>query len=187
MDISIINEVFSTLEEKSMNVVSNFEFNLSKISTGRANPQLIKNIKVSYYEELIPLEQISNISVPEPQQLLIKPFDHNITKEIHKSLLLANLDVAIVNEGNQIRLNFPALNTQRRKELVKSLNKFTEQARVSIRLLRQESNKKIKSFKNEISEDDIKKYETKIQTINDSYIEQIDEITKRKERELMEI
>ncbi|MHA3786542.1 ribosome recycling factor, partial [Mycoplasma sp. Z244C] len=150
------------LEEKCDKAISHYRFELSKISTGRANPQIIKGVRVNYYDTLTPLEELANISVPEPQQLLIKPYDITSVKEIAKALEKANLGILPVDEGSQIRLTFPTLTTERRKEMTKSLAKLTENAKVGVRNARQDINKAIKADE-ELSEDVQKNYLDRIQ------------------------
>ncbi|WP_027121108.1 ribosome recycling factor [Mycoplasma leonicaptivi] len=172
------------LEDKCEKAIQHYKFEISKISTGRANPQLIKGIKVNYYDSLTPLEEISNISVPEPQQLLIKPYDLLSVKEIYKAIEKANLGIQPVDEGNQVRLSFPTLTTQKRKEYVKVLKELTEEARIGIRNARQSINKIVKDNK-EISEDTQKMYLDKIQKNIDSQMGKIDKIFDEKENDLM--
>lgn len=174
------------LHEQCEKAISHFKFELSKISTGRANPNLIRGIKIMYYETLTPLEEISSIAVPEPQQLLIKPYDISTTADINKALLAANLGVSSVNEGDKVRITFPTLTTERRKEMVKNLSKFTEAAKVGVRNARQEVNKAIKNDE-ELTEDDEKKYLEVIQKEVDKQIEIINNLLKDKEKELMTI
>ncbi|MCU9932610.1 ribosome recycling factor [Mycoplasmopsis cynos] len=172
------------LEEKSEKPINHFKFEMSKISTGRANPQIIKGIKVLYYESMTPLEELSNISVPEPQQLLIKPYDITSIKDICKAMEKANLGIMPVDEGNQIRLTFPTLTIERRREMIKNLGKLSETAKVGIRNVRQDVNKLIKADE-ELSEDDQKKYLEKVQKNVDILIEKVNSLTKEKENELM--
>ncbi|QNM93637.1 ribosome recycling factor [Mycoplasma sp. Pen4] len=172
------------LDEKCEKALSHYRFEISKISTGRANPQLIKGVRVNYYDTLTPLDELANISVPEPQQLLIKPYDITSVKEINKALEKANLGIMPVDEGSQIRITFPPLTSDRRKEMVKSLNKYTEAAKVGIRNARQEVNKAIKADE-ELSEDMQKRYLDTVQKEVDKQIAKVDEITKQKQDELM--
>ncbi|VEU75681.1 ribosome recycling factor [Mycoplasmopsis maculosa] len=171
-------------EEESEKTLNHFVFELSKISTGRANPQIFKGVRVNYYDALTPLEELANISVPEPQQLLIKPFDMSSVKDIIKALTLANLGVNPIDEGDKIRINFPALTTDRKKELAKGLSKYAEQAKVGIRNARQNANKNIKSDE-ELSEDEQKRYLDIIQKEVDKKIEHVVELTSKKEKEIM--
>ncbi len=162
--------------------IENYEYNLSRISTGRANPQLIRKIKVNYYESLTPLEEISLISVPEPQQLLVKPYDISSVREITSALNNANLGVEAINEGNQVRMTFPTLTTERRKEMVKQMSKYTEQARIAIRNGRHNALKLMKA--DELPEDLEKRYSDMIQKQVDKYNETISKLTDAKTKEL---
>ncbi|MGY5139174.1 ribosome recycling factor [Mycoplasmopsis gallinarum] len=181
-----LEEYLLEFDDEASKVLNHFVFELSRISTGRANPQLIKNIKINYYDTLTPLEELANVSVPEAQQLLIKPYDTSVNKEIAKALTNANLSVGIADEGHQVRLTFPALTTERKKELVKGLKKHTEAAKVGIRNVRQEINKKIKANE-EISEDMQKHFLNEIQKEVDSKIQHIDDLTSAKEKDIMAI
>ncbi|WP_025755197.1 ribosome recycling factor [Mycoplasmopsis cricetuli] len=181
-----INLYLLDLEEKCEKAINHYRFELSKISTGRANPQIVKGIKIDYYNTPTALEELANISVPEPQQLLIKPYDITSVKEVNKALLNANLGVTPVNEGHQIRLDFPALTTQRKKEIIKNLSKYTEQAKVGVRNARQEINKQIKND-DELSEDLQKNYLEQVQSFVDKQIEKINDLTSEKEKEILKI
>ncbi|ADN69277.1 ribosome recycling factor [Mycoplasmopsis fermentans] len=172
--------------DEAEKAINHYAFELSKISTGRANPQLIKGVRINYYDTLTPLEELASITVPEPQQLLIKPFDVSCNHEIAKTILNANLGLNPVDEGNQVRITFPPLTTERRKDMVKSLAKFTENAKVAIRNARQNVNKSIKADE-ELSEDQEKKYLDEIQKEVDKKIEHINKMTINKEKELMSI
>ncbi|WP_426461298.1 ribosome recycling factor [Mycoplasma hafezii] len=171
-------------EDKCEKAINHYKFEMSKISTGRANPQIIKGIRVNYYDVMTPLEELVNISVPEPQQLLIKPYDISSVKEILKALDKANLGIIPVDEGNQVRLTFPALTTERRREMVKSISKYTEAAKVGVRNARQDVNKAIKNNE-ELSEDLQKNFLDRIQKLVDKQINFINELAKEKEDELM--
>ena len=173
-------------EDKMQNAIESYKNNISKISTGRANPNILSSVRVNYYETLTPLNELASISVPEPRQLLIKPFD-KISSNIASAINKASLGVNAIDEGDKVRINFPELTTERRKELVKSLTQYTEQARVLVRSSRQDANKMIKNAKNEneISEDDEKSFLDEIQKLTDKYTKKIEEITKEKEKDLM--
>ncbi|WP_029513291.1 ribosome recycling factor [Mycoplasmopsis primatum] len=174
------------LEEESEKAINHLTFELSKISTGRANPQIIKGVKVNYYDSLTPLEELASISVPEPQQLLIKPFDISSVKDVIKGITNASLGINPVDEGSQIRITFPPLTTERRKELTKNLSKHSENAKVGIRNARQNINKAIKSNE-ELSEDDQKHFLNEVQKVVDKKIAIVDEIVNKKEKEIMTI
>ncbi|WP_338822642.1 ribosome recycling factor [Mycoplasmopsis felifaucium] len=173
-------------EEETEKVLNHYVFELSKISTGRANPQLIKGLKVMYYDTLTPLEELANISVPEAQQLLIKPFDQTCIRDIIKAITNASLGVNPVDEGSQIRITFPPLTTERKRELVKGLSKHTEVAKVGIRNVRQNINKSIKSDE-ELSEDVQKRYLDDIQKLVDKKIIHIDDLEAKKEKDILTV
>lgn len=173
-------------EDKMDHAVSSYQSNISKISTGRANPAILNSVKVMYYETLTPINELASISVPEPRQLLIKPFDMSINKDISSAINNSNLGVQAVDEGEKTRMSFPELTTERRRELVKSLSKYTEQAKISIRAARADANKSIKAD-DELSEDSEREYLESIQQLTNTYIAKIDELTKEKEKDLMTI
>lgn len=174
------------LEEEIEKAINHLVFELSKTSTGRANPQLIRGIKINYYDTLTPIEELANISVPEAQQLLIKPFDATTVRDIIKAITNAQLGINPVDEGSQIRIKFPPLTTERKKELVKALSKHSEVAKVGIRSARQNANKIIKS-NDEISEDAQKRYLLDVQKIVNKNIEHVDELVSKKEKEIMTV
>lgn len=178
---------FAQLEaEEQMDLaLAKYELNLNKISVGRANPKLLESIKINYFGTLTPLNQLCNISVPEPRQLLIKPYDASINSSIVSAINTSNLQVNAVDEGNKTRITLPELTGERRKQLVKSLGQYTENARVKIRSIRQELNRALKNAK--LPEDTTKKKLEDVQKMTDQYIQKINEITKSKEKELTTI
>lgn len=171
-------------KDEMKNAIESYQLNLNKISTGRANPQVLNGIKVSYYETPTPLNEIASISVPEPRQLLIKPFDQSVNRDIVSAINQASLGLNAVDEGHQARITIPDLTQERRRDLVKSLAQYTEQAKVKVRQARQEANKMIKAD-DELSEDDERYYLEEIQKLTDEFINNVNEITKNKEKELM--
>lgn len=173
-------------EEKMETALTQYEANISKISVGRANPKILDHVKVDYYGTMTPVNQMANISVPEPRQLLIKPYDMTTTKLIVAAINIASLGVNAVDEGDKARISFPELTTERRREMVKSLGQYTEQARVKVRNARQDANKAIKG-EDSIPEDDSKAMQDDVQKLTDKFISKIDEATKGKESELMTI
>ncbi len=166
--------------------IESYAKNLHKVSTGRANPNVLEPIKVDYFDTLTPINQLAAISVPEYNQLLIKPFDPQTVKEIVGAINSASLGFSGVNEGHQIRITFPELTTERRREMVKSLSGYTEQSKIKVRHARQEANKLIKKDE-ELSEDDERYYLDEIQKITDKFIRKIDDMTKDKEKDLMSL
>ena len=176
-------------EEKMEDRVKSLSHELSKIRTGRANPKMFDDVKVEYYGVLTPITQVGNIAVPEPTQIVIKPYDKNIVKDVEKSIMAANLGINPNNEGHQLRIVFPPLTTETRKELTKKVKKYGEEAKVSIRNYRREGNDAIKKLEkgHEISEDDSKGYQDDIQELTDLYITKVDEVCKAKEEDIMSI
>lgn len=173
-------------EEGMEKAIHQYQINLAKISAGRANPQILEFVKVDYYGSVTPLSQMANITVPEPRQLLIKPFDLSAVKDVVTAINSASLGLNAVNEGDKVRISFPDLTTERRRELVKSLGNYTEQARVAIRGCRQDANKGIKALEG-MSEDTQKFAEADVQKLTDKFNAKIADLTEAKEKELMTI
>lgn len=159
---------------------------LSKISLGTANPQMFSMLKISYYDSLILIGDICSISHPESQQLIIKPFDKTVVKEIYATILKQNYGVTVQDEGDKLRIVFPVLTTEKRKETVKKLSIYKEEARIKVRNYRQLVLKNIKNDQ-ELSEDNQKHYQNEIQKIIDHYMLKIDQIIKEKEEQLMKL
>ena len=176
-------------EEKMEERVSSLSHELSKVRTGRANPKMFDDIKVEYYGVQTAITQVGNISVPEPTQIVIKPYDKGIVKDVEKAILAANLGITPNNEGQQLRIVFPPLTTERRRELTKKVKKYGEEAKVSVRNHRREGNDAIKKLEkaHEISEDDSKGYQEDIQELTNQYIEKVESVVKTKEEDIMSI
>jgi ribosome recycling factor len=162
---------------------------LLTIRTGRANPGLVEKLHVEYYGSPTPLQQLASISVPEPRQLLIKPFDKSTIKAIEKAIMASDLGLTPNNDGLVIRLNLPILTEERRRDLVKHVHHRLEEARVALRNIRRDSMKDIKDFESEkmISEDDRRHGEDEIQKLTDRFMADIDKIGRAKEQEIMEV
>ena len=169
--------------------IHSLEEDLSSVRTGRATPALVERLSVEYYGSPVPLMQLASISVPEPRQLLIKPFDPSTIKDIEKSIQASELGITPMNDGKVIRLNLPPLTEERRIDLTKFVGNRMEEARVAIRNVRRDSNKDLKEFEEEklISEDELKRAEDDIQKMTDKFIEEVNEVGKKKEQEIMEI
>jgi len=159
------------------------------IRTGRASSNLVDRIKISYYGTLAPLKQIANISIPESNLIVIQPWDKNCLSEIEKAIWKSDLGLAPSVDGNIIRLTIPPLNEERRKELVKLVKKEAENGKISIRNIRREMNDLIKKDEKErnISEDECKNYQNKVQILTDEFIKSIDNLLELKEKEIMEV
>ena len=182
----MLNNVY---EEKMDKTISVFEENLSEVRAGRANPAILNKITVSYYGVPTPINQVAGISVPEARMILIQPWDTSLLKEIEKEILKSDIGINPNNDGKVIRLNFPELNEERRKELVKDIRKLAEEAKVAIRSIRRDAMDEAKEMqkKSEITEDDLKNEENEIQKLTDKKVEEIDSMLASKEREVMSI
>ena len=176
-------------EEKMNKTISVFEENLSEIRAGRANPAILNKITVNYYGVPTPINQVAGISVPEARLILIQPWDTSILKEIEKEILKSDIGINPNNDVKVIRLAFPELNEERRKEIVKDIKKMGEEAKVAIRSIRRDAIDEAKAMQknSEITEDDLKNEEEAIQKLTDKKIEEIDKILEAKEKEVMSI
>ncbi len=171
---------------KSINVLLD---EYSTIRAGRANPHLLDKIKVNYYGTPTPIQQVGNISVPEARMILIAPWEKSLLKEIEKAINMSDLGIHPTNDGTSIRLVFPELTEERRKELVKDIKKKGEAAKVAVRNIRRDGVDTIKKMEKagEITEDDVKDGETKIQKITDKAIEKIDAAVDSKSKEILTV
>ena len=185
----MIKELTQDAEKRMKSAIQSLQDDIGGIRTGRANPSLIERMSIEYYGSPVPLIQLATISVPEPRQLMIKPFDQASIKDIEKSILASDLGLTPMNDGKVIRLNLPPLNEERRHDLIKSVHTRLEEARIAVRNIRRDSNKDMRDFEEEkmISEDDLKHGEEEIQKLTDKFIEEISEVGKKKETEIMEV
>ncbi len=161
----------------------------ASIRTGRASLALLDGLVVNYYGTQTPLQQLAAMSIPESRQIAIQPWDQKIIPDIEKSILKSDLGLTPMNDGKMIRINIPPLTEERRKQLVKAVKKKAEEAKVSIRNIRRDTNEDLKKLEREkhLSEDEVKKLQVEIQKITDSFIVNVDEILGRKEKEIMEV
>ena len=180
---------YSEIEEKMEKAIESLEQRLSEVRAGRANPAILNKVRINYYGTPTPINQVAGISVPEARLIVIQPWDVSILKEIEKAILASDIGINPNNDGKVIRLAFPELNEERRKELVKEVKKMAEEAKVAIRSIRREGidENKVKQKEGEITEDELKAEEVKIQKITDEYVEKIDNILEQKEKEIMSI
>ena len=185
----MIKELTQDAEKRMKSAIQSLEDDLAGVRTGRASPALIERMSIEYYGSPVPLIQLATISVPEPRQLMIKPFDPASIKDIEKSILASDLGLTPMNDGKVIRLNLPPLTEERRHDLMKSVHNRLEDARIAVRNIRRDSNKDMRDFEEEkmISEDDLERGEEEIQKLTDKYIEEITEVGKKKEVEIMEV
>jgi ribosome recycling factor len=161
----------------------------ASIRTGRASLALLDGIMVNYYETPTPLQQLASLSIPESRQIAIQPWDPKVIPDIEKAILKSDLGLTPMNDGKTIRINIPTLTEERRKQLVKTVKKKAEDAKVAIRNIRRDSNEELKKIEKEkhLSEDEVKKSQDEIQKITDSYITKVDEVLGHKEKEIMEV
>lgn len=185
----MIDEIKNSLEESMDKSLQSLKYQLSKIRTGRASPNILDGIVVDYYGTNTPLNQLGQITTPEARLLQIQPFDKSILKSIEKSILGANLGVTPTSDGNVIRIPFPPLTEEKRKDLVKSIKKLGEDTRINIRNIRRDGNDKVKKAEKDksISEDIGRKYLDEIQNFTDKYIKIVDDILVQKEKELLTV
>ena len=176
-------------EEKMQKSVENLEAEYATIRAGRANPNILNKIKVEYYGVPTPMQQLANITVPEARTLVIAPWERSLIKEIEKAILVSDLGITPNNDGKVIRLIFPELTEDRRKELAKDIKKKGEGAKVAIRNIRRDANDAIKKMEKngDISEDELKDNEDKIQKLTDKYVGQIDKAVESKSKEIMTV
>lgn len=180
---------YSKIEEKMEKTISIFQENLAEIRAGRANPAILNKVMVDYYGTPTPINQVAGISVPEARLIVIQPWDASILKEIEKEILKSDIGINPNNDGKVIRLSFPELNEERRKEIVKDVKKMAEDAKVAIRSIRRDGIDEAKTMQknNEMTEDELKTAEEQIQKITDKKVEEIDNLLAAKEKEVMSI
>ncbi|MDQ3941141.1 MAG: ribosome recycling factor [Actinomycetota bacterium] len=183
------DDVFRAAEEKMGKAVSVNKEELSSIRSGRASPTLLNRITVDYYGTQVPLNTIANMSVPEPRLLVISPYDKNSISAIEKALQASDLGITPNNDGNVIRLAFPQLTEERRKEMIKLAHIRAEEGRVSIRAVRRHAKQELEKMKKDgsLSEDEERAAETQLQKLTDRFVHEVDENLKRKEAELSEV
>ena len=183
-----MDERLKVYEEKMTKSYDSMIRDFTSIRAGRANPHVLDKIKVDYYGAPTPLQQVGNISVPEPRMLQIQPWEKSLLKAIEKAIHMSDLGINPTNDGKVIRLVFPELTEERRKELAKDVKKKGEAAKVAVRNIRRDGNVAFKKLKGtEISEDGIKDLEDELQKITDKYIAKIDKMVDAKSKEIMTV
>ena len=180
---------YTNIKEKMDKSIEVFQEKLSEVRAGRANPAILNKIKIDYYGTPTPINQVAGVSVPEARLIVIQPWDASILKEIEKAILASDIGINPNNDGKVIRLAFPELNEERRKEIVKDVRKMAEEAKVAVRASRRDGIDKAKAMQKdgEITEDELKQAENEIQKITDKSIEEIDKILENKEKEVMSV
>lgn len=185
----MISDILKGSKERMKSSVQSLKDDLGAVRTGRASPALVEKLLIEYYGQPTPLIQLASISVPEPRQLLIKPFDPGSLKDIERAIQTSDLGLTPGNDGKLIRLNLPQLTEERRKELVKVVHARREEAHVAVRNIRRDAIKDMRDLKEEkqVSEDDLKRGEEEVQKLTDDIIKEIDQMGANKEKEVMEV
>lgn len=185
----MIKDLLKEAESKMKSSLQVLSDDLAGIRTGRATPALVERLSVEYYGSPTPLQQLATFSVPEPRQILIKPFDASSIKDIEKAIMISDLGLTPSNDGKSIRLTLPPLTQERRQELVRVVSSRVEEGRVAVRNIRRETIKDMREFEDEkmISEDDLKRGEDDTQKLTDKYIEEMNSVGEAKEAEILEV
>lgn len=180
---------YTNLKDKMEKAINAYSERLAEVRAGRANPAILNKVKIDYYGTPTPVSQVAGISVPEARLIVIQPWDASVLKEIEKAILAADIGINPNNDGKVIRLAFPELNEERRKEIVKDIKKMAEEAKIVIRNSRRDGidEAKAKQKDGEITEDELKQAENEIQKMTDKSIEEIDSILDKKEKEVMSV
>ena len=180
---------YKSIEERMEKSISVYAEKLSEVRAGRANPAILNKVKIDYYGTPTPINQVAGVSVPEARLIVIQPWDVSILKEIEKAILASDIGINPNNDGKVIRLAFPELTEERRKELAKDIKKIAEEAKVAVRQVRRDGldEYKAKQKNSEITEDELKQAENDIQKITDKMIDEIDKILENKEKEIMSV
>jgi ribosome recycling factor len=185
----VIKDLLKDADHRMQGAIRNLTDDLAAIRTGRANPALVERLSISYYDTPTPLMQLATISVPEPRSLMIKPFDGSTLKEIEKAIQASDLGLTPNSDGKVIHLNLPPLTEERRRDLVKLVHVRLEETRVAVRNIRRDSHNDMRDFEKEklISEDDLKSGEEDLQKLTDRFIEEVADLGRKKEAEIMEV
>lgn len=183
-----MNERLQVYEDKMNKTMASLDGELMTIRAGRANPNVLNRIMVDYYGTPTPIQQVANVSVPEARMIQIQPWEKSMVKAIEKAINMSDLGINPTNDGSTIRLIFPELTEDRRKELVKDVKKKGEQAKVAIRNIRRDGNDAFKKLKGgDVSEDEIKDLETKLQKLTDKFVKEVDKAVESKSKEVMTV
>jgi ribosome recycling factor len=185
----MIEEINDEAKEKMGKTIISLKSDLKRVRTGRASLNIFDDIRVDYYGTPTPLNQMATLAIPESRLITIQPWDATAIKSIEKAILKSNLGLTPTTDGKIIRIAIPALNEDRRKEIVKQVNKISEEYRVAVRNIRRDANEMLKELKKEgeASEDEVFKAQDRIQKITDEHIKKIDEIYREKEKEVLEL
>ena len=184
-----MDERLQQYDNKMQKSYDNLQEEFGSIRAGRANPHVLDKLRIDYYGTPTALQQVANVSVPEPRMLLIQPWEPNMVREIEKAILTSDLGINPTNDGKVIRLTFPELTEERRKDLAKDAKKKGENAKVAIRNIRRDANDSLKkmSKSSDVSEDEMKQLEDEVQKLTDKYIAEIDKAVEEKTKEIMTV
>ncbi len=182
-------EIIKDAKRRMDGAISAFHDELVKIRTGRATPNLLDGVKVEYYGQKVPLNQVATVTAPEPRLIVIQPWEKKMLAEIEKEILKADLGFNPSNDGTVIRIPIPPLSEERRKDLVKLVHKFAEDARIAVRNVRRDANDHLKKLEkdNQISEDELSIYLDEVQDLTDEHVKKIDEMMQDKEAEILKV
>jgi len=188
-EIMEVKKVHSDTEERMKKAIDAISRELSTIRTGRATTALLEGIKVDYYGTITPINQVASVTIPDPRLLVIQPWEKKMITEVAKAIQRADLGLNPITDANVVRLPIPPLTEERRKELVKIVKKITEEGKIAVRNIRRDANDRLKQAEKdkEISEDDSRKAQEKVQELTDKFIEQVEELFNKKEQEVMEV
>jgi ribosome recycling factor len=183
-----MDERLQPYENKMTKALEHLENDLGSIRAGRANPKVLDKIRVDYYGTPTPLAQVGNITVPEARLIQIAPWEKNLIKEIEKAILASDLGINPTNDGNSIRLVFPELTEERRRDLVKEIKKKGEESKVAVRNIRRDGNDAFKKLaKSDVSEDQVKDLEDQLQKMTDRFIKDIDKVVEEKSQDILKV
>ena len=182
-----MNERLNVYDEKMRKTYEHLEADYLGIRAGRANPHVLDKIRVDYYGTPTPIQQVGNVTIPEARMIQIAPWEKSLIKEIEKAILASDIGITPSNDGSVIRLVFPELTEERRKELVKDVKKKAEEAKVAVRNIRRDGNDAFKKISKEISEDEVKQLEDELQKLTDKYIKDVDKLMEEKSKEILTV
>lgn len=183
-----MDERLKIYDEKMQKAYNYLEGDYQAIRAGRANPHVLDKVKVNYYGTPTPIQQVGNITVPEPRMLQIAPWEKTLIKDIEKAIMASDVGITPSNDGAVIRLVFPELTEERRKDLVKEIKKKAEESKVAVRNIRRDGNEVFKKLtKQDVSEDEVKELQDKLQKMTDSYIKDIEKLMDEKSKEIMKV
>ena len=182
-----MNEKIKIYDEKMQKTIDHLEADYQGIRAGRANPHVLDRLRVDYYGTPTPIQQVGNITIPEARMIQIAPWEKSLIKEIEKAILASDIGITPSNDGFVIRLVFPELTEERRKDLVKEVKKKAEECKIAIRNIRRDGNEAFKKIAKEISEDEVKQLEEELQKITDKYIKEVDKLTEAKSAEILTV